>query len=136
MIYLAQTDTTAGLLSKDPKKLNLVKERDLNTPCILTTSKFSGLRVPKKFKNSVRRLRKTTFIYPNSKSIRVVKECEHVKFLDKMGDMYSTSANLSGMKFDEEWARSVADEIEGEDFKEGESSKIYKISRSKIRKIR
>lgn len=136
MIYLVQTDTTVGLLSRDFKELNLAKNRDANTPCIFTIAKFSGLRVPRPFKNLVRKARKTTFIYPNGKSIRVVKDCEHESFLKEHGSMYSTSANPHGKVFDEEWARSVADEIVGNNFSSKQSSKIYRISRKKLKVIR
>ncbi|MDR2342471.1 MAG: Sua5 YciO YrdC YwlC family protein, partial [Campylobacteraceae bacterium] len=34
MIYLAQTDTTVGFLSKDIKVLNALKKRPLDKPCI------------------------------------------------------------------------------------------------------
>lgn len=136
MIYLVQTDTTVGLLSRDFKELNLVKKRDIDTPCILTTAKFSALRVPRSFKNLVRRSKKSTFIYPNKKSIRVVKFGEHSDFLKQNGDMYSTSANPHGKGFDEEWARSVADVVVGDEFFAKASSKIYRISRIRIRVIR
>lgn len=70
MIFLAQTDTTAGFLSKDYKELNRAKRREQDQPCVLATAKFSELknfvRVPQKFKNFVRRAKKTTFIYVNS----------------------------------------------------------------------
>lgn len=70
MIFLAQTDTTAGFLSKDFRELNRAKRREQDQPCVLTTAKFSELknfvRVPQKFKNFVRRAKKTTFIYANS----------------------------------------------------------------------
>ena len=55
MIFLAQTDTTAGFLSKDYKEINKAKMRDENKPSLITTAKFSVLnelvRVPKKYKN-------------------------------------------------------------------------------------
>lgn len=140
MIYLAQTDTTAGFLSKDFKEINRLKNRPLHKPCLITTSKFSELktlvRVPNKFKNLVRRARKTTFLYPNLKAVRVVKECEHAKFLEKNGWFYSSSANLSSEKFDEAWARSVSDVIVDDEFKEQASSKIYKLSKTNLKKIR
>jgi len=89
MIYLAQTDTTAGFLSKDYKEINHAKMRSEGKPCLITTAKFSVLRelarAPKKYKNFIRRSRKTTFLYPNLKAIRVVKECEHERFLSKFG---------------------------------------------------
>ena len=140
MIYLVKTDTTAGFLSKDLKALNRVKNRDENKPCLITVAKFSELlditRVPKKYKNLVRKARKTTFIYPNTKSIRVVKDDPHAEFLKTYGAMYSTSANLHGAKFDLKYAKSVADKVIGDEFFEKEPSRIYKISRSKVKKIR
>ena len=50
--------------------------------------------------------------------------------------MYSTSANLHGAKFDLKYAKSVADKVIGDEFFEKEPSRIYKISRSKVKKIR
>ena len=52
--------------------------------------------------------------------------------------MYSTSANITGEKFDKEWAMKQADiVIENEKgLFEGEASKIYKINNFKIKKIR
>lgn len=140
MIYLAQTDTTAGLLSKDLKALNAVKNRPLNKPCVITTSKFSKLltltRVPNKFKNMVRKSKKTTFLYPNLKAIRVIKDVAHSKFLDIHGWMYSSSANLHGEKFNQIWAESVADIIIDNEFKESSPSKILKVSNSGIKCLR
>lgn len=140
MIYLAQTDTTAGFLSKDLKALNTLKNRDENTPCLITTARFYELkklvRVPSSLKNLVRRAKKTTFIYPNSKAVRVVKEHEHCRFLSQFSWLYSTSANPHGQPFDENWAIKQADKIIGNKFFEGEASKIYKVSRLKRKKIR
>lgn len=86
MIILVQTDTTAGFASKDLKEINEAKNRPVNTPCLITLSKFSVLkdfvRVPAKFKNFARRTKKTTIIYPNKKSFRVVQNGEYAKFLD------------------------------------------------------
>ena len=36
MIYLAQTDTTAGFLSKDYKEINRAKMRSEGKPCLIT----------------------------------------------------------------------------------------------------
>ena len=53
MIYLVQTDTTSGFLSKNLHEINHIKNRDLNQPCLITTASFNELlnfpRVPKKF---------------------------------------------------------------------------------------
>ena len=140
-IYLTQTDTTVGFLSQDFKKLNQIKNRNINKKVLIEVDSLKTLkkftRVPKKFKKQVRRAKKTTFIYPNGNSFRVVKDEVHLRFLKKFKWMYSTSANLSGEKFDKSWAIKQADIIV-EDKKglfEGEASKIYKI-RKKIKKIR
>ncbi len=141
-IYLTQTDTTVGFLSQDYKKLNKIKKRPFNKKILIevdslnTLKKFS--RIPKRFKKQVRRAKKTTFIYPKGESFRVVKDEKHLEFLKKFKWMYSTSANLTGQKFDKEWAISKADVVvEGkEGLFEGEASKIYKINNYKIKKIR
>ncbi|CAD7287930.1 Sua5 YciO YrdC YwlC family protein [Campylobacter suis] len=140
MIYLAQTDTTAGFLSKDLRKINAIKARLVDKPCLIATAKFSELnklvRVPNRYKNFVRKAKKTTFLYPNKRAIRVVKNCEHEKFLLQFDWLYSTSANLHGLKFDENWAKSVVDIIVDKQLFEGKSSKMYKISHRKLLKIR
>ena len=71
MLYLAQTDTTAGFLSKDEREINKAKGRALQTPCILTMSSLKELaslvRVPKAHKNLVRKAKKTSFIYKKTR---------------------------------------------------------------------
>ena len=140
MIYLTQTDTTVGLLSKNKEELNKVKKRELNKPILKEVDSFSTLkefvRVPKNFRNIVRRAKKTTFIYQNKDSFRVVKDENHLRFLKKFKWMYSTSANLHKQKFDKNWAFSVADVIVGSEFKEGKASTIIKIGKRKCKKLR
>ena len=61
-----------------------------------------------------------------------------MEFLKKFRWMYSTSANLHGENFNEQWARKTADIIV-EDKKglfEGKPSKIYKLSKNKIKRVR
>ncbi|MBX2078792.1 Sua5 YciO YrdC YwlC family protein [Campylobacter peloridis] len=140
MIYLAQTDTTAGFLSKDLKALNSLKQRDINKACLITTAKFSELkkltRVPNKFKNTIRKAKKTTFLYPNAKAIRVVKDCAHEKFLKEFDWLYSTSANLHEKKFDEKWAIQRADIVVDKVFFESSASKIFKLRDTRKIKLR
>lgn len=144
MIYLAQTDTTVGFLSKDFKAINRLKKRDESTPCLITTAYFKELqslaRVPQKFKNCVRKAKKTTFIYPNAKAIRVVKDGKHAQFLAQKGWFYSSSANLHGKDFDEKWAKEAILKSGGvlinEDFHTASASKIFKLSKKKKIKIR
>lgn len=139
-IFLVQTDTTIGFLSKDESTLNKLKQRPLNTPCVLSLASFKELqnftRVPHNFKNLIRKARKTSFIYPNKKAIRVVKDCKHSLFLKEHGPMFSSSANKHNQKFNEEWAKSVADKIVGEIFFETKPSRIFKLSLTKLKKLR
>jgi len=140
--YLAQTDTTVGFLSRDFKKLNKIKKRDINKKVLIEVDSLTTLknfvRVPNKFKKKVRRAKKTTFIYPKGDSFRVVKDKNHLKFLKKFRWMYSTSANLSGKKFDKLWVFKVVDIVveDKRGFFEGKPSTIYKVNNYKIKKIR
>ncbi|AJC86847.1 hypothetical protein [Campylobacter sp. RM16704] len=140
MIYLAQTDTTAGFLSKDLKALNVLKKRSLNQDCLITTAKFSELkkltRVPNHFKNTIRKSKKTTFLYSNSKAIRVVKDCNHERFLKQFDWLYSTSANIHGKEFNLKWAMQNADKIVDKNFSESSASKIFKLRGTKKIKLR
>ncbi|MDR2100401.1 MAG: Sua5 YciO YrdC YwlC family protein [Campylobacteraceae bacterium] len=140
MIYLVQTDTTVGFLSKDMKALNTAKSRPLDKPCILCSASFRelGVKVPRRYKNLVRRAKKTTFIISNGLSFRVVKEGAHAAFLKKMGAMYSTSANETNKRFDIDFAKSKADVIVEDErgFFEGAPSMILKLGKKKLKKIR
>lgn len=144
MIYLAQSDTTAGLLSQDKAKLNAIKGRQEDQPCVITTATFRVLsgfaRVPKAHKILVRRAKKTSFIYPNKLCLRCVKDVRHAEFLTttfKGGWAYSTSANEHGKDFDINWAKSVADEVrDSELLRENKGSAIFKLGKKSIKKIR
>jgi tRNA A37 threonylcarbamoyladenosine synthetase subunit TsaC/SUA5/YrdC len=141
-IYLAQTDTTVGFLSQNKEKLNSLKNRPLNQPILREVDSLETLksfvRAPKMHKKRVRRSKKTTFIFPNGESFRVVKDNKHLEFLKKFKWMYSTSANLHGKSFNEEWAKEAADVIveDKRGFFEGKASNIYKLSKTKIKKLR
>ena len=140
-IYLVQTDTTVGFLSQNKELLNTIKGRSKNQKVLREVDSLRILkefvRVPNKFKKQVRNAKKTTFIYKNGESFRVVKDERHLEFLKKFKWMYSTSANKTGCKFDEKWARKKADIIvEDGEFFEGEVSRIYKLSKGKSKKIR
>lgn len=139
-IILTQTDTTVGFLSKNVKNLNRIKKRKLNTPCLLTSSYLSEIknfsRIPNAFKNEIRKSKKTSFILSNSFSFRLVNDEKHSKFLKENGFFYSSSANIHKKKFDETWARKVANIVLGDNFCEKKPSNIIKLSRSKRLKIR
>ncbi len=94
MLYLAQTDTTAGFLSKDEREINKAKGRALQTPCILTMSSLKELaslvRVPKAHKNLVRKAKKTSFIYKKARA--------NENFLDLSGELADLGGENLGRK--------------------------------------
>lgn len=141
-IYLAQTDTTVGFLSKDMGRLNSIKGRPLDTPCLKSMVYFSELilhvRVPNRFKRYVRNSKNITFIYPNGEACRVVKNSLHRDFLLKFDWLYSTSANKNKEKFNENFAKMVADEIvvDKRGFFEAKSSSMEHLGRVSKKRVR
>ena len=141
-LYLAQTDTTVGFLSQDSILLAKTKGRPTSKPFLIEAATLQELqrfaRVPKRWKNMVRRASRTTFVYPNGQALRVVKDEWHLRFLRRFGWMYSTSANQSGKSFDEGWARSQADVVveDPRGLFEGEPSQLIKVGKNRKKKIR
>ncbi len=140
-LFLVQTDTTVGFLSNDLDRLYSSKQRDKSKKILQEVDSFATLntltRVPNKYKKLVRNSKKTTFIYPNGESFRVIdKNSKHHNFISKFKIMYSTSANISGGEFDETFAREKADTIVETDFSISSPSKIYKISNYKKIRVR
>lgn len=143
LIYLVQTDTTVGFSSSSDERLSDAKQRPRSKKILHTVDSFGTLkqntRVPKAFKKQVRRSKRTTFIYPNLKSFRVIsKEDKFYDFIKKFSILYSTSANLTGNKFDEDFALENSDVIvnQKEGFSEKISSSIYKLHKKRAIKIR
>jgi tRNA A37 threonylcarbamoyladenosine synthetase subunit TsaC/SUA5/YrdC len=142
VVYLVQTDTTAGFLSQNDKKLKEIKNRTPKKEFIVCVDSLRTLksfaRVPKNHKKMVRRGEKCTFVYPNNKAIRVVKQKEHLKFLKKIRWAYSTSSNPTGGKFDEDFAKEKADVIVATKFgfDEKNPSKIIKCGKISKRRLR
>jgi len=141
-VILTQTDTTVGFLSTNPQKLAKAKKRDENQPFLLCVDSFKKqkllARTPKKFRSLVRRSKKTTFLYPNKKAIRVVHDDAHNQLLKKFDFLYSTSANENKKSFSLIYARNKADiMIETErEFFEVAPSPIKKLSKMKILSLR
>ncbi len=141
LVYLAQSDTTIGLLSKDRKKLNALKNRPKNKSVLIESVDFATLkslvRVPNAFKNLIRRSAKTTFIYPNSKAVRVVRG-RHGDFLKRFKTLYSTSANLTQCAYDKEIASKLADVVVSDErgLFESSSSKIFRLYKDKKVRVR
>jgi len=139
-IYLVQTDTTVGLASQNKDALVSAKGRAGDKPFIITVAGCKGLknitRIPKRSRKIVRRAKKTTFVYPHKNlALRVVHDGDYYMFLKPFGWMYSTSANRAGERFDIEFAKSVADEIVGQNFRECTPSSIVALGK-KQRRVR
>ena len=142
LVYLTQSDTTVGFLSQNSTRLADSKQRNPNQPFLICVDSFETLkefvRVPKKFKNRVRRAKKSTFIYPTNKAIRVVKDEKHLKFLKKFRWMYSSSANKTKKSFNYDYAKKKADIIveDCRGFFEAKPSKMVKLGKSKLKRLR
>ncbi|GHS36797.1 hypothetical protein JP0121_13920 [Helicobacter pylori] len=141
LVYLAQSDTTIGLLSKDRKKLNALKNRPKNQSVLIESVDFTTLkslvRAPNAFKNFIRRSAKITFIYPNSKAVRVVRG-RHGDFLKRFKTLYSTSANLTQCAYDKEIASKLADVVVSDErgLFESSSSKMFRLYKDKKVRVR
>jgi len=142
LVYLVQTDTTVGFLSQNRDALAKAKQRDPEQPFLIATDSFARqkqfVRTPARFKKIVRRARKTTFIYPNKKAVRVVCEKTHRAFLQRFGFMYSSSANVSNHPFVLSYAVKTADVIveDANGFQEGSASSIYRLGKRTKKRLR
>ena len=108
-LYLTQTDTTIGFVSQDPTKIDQAKNRLPDKYYIRVVDSLKILktftRVPQEHKNRLRRSIRTTFIFPQGESFRVVKGTKHNLLLNRVKWLYSSSANLSGAVYDEDYAK-------------------------------
>ncbi len=141
-VFLLQTDTTVGFLSKDSNKLSLIKSRPANKNFITVYKDFKSLkesrtRIMQEHKNLIRRSKKTTFIIAG-KSFRVAQPTTKAWIIKKESWFYSTSANQSGMKFDREFCESQADiVIENRDgLNELPPSNLIKLNKKTRRRLR
>jgi len=140
-LYLTQTDTTIGFVSQDASKIDKAKNRLPNKHYIRVVNSLETLktftRVPQNHKNRLRRSKRTTFIFPQGDSFRVVKDTKHNLLLNRVKWLYSSSANLSGAVYDELYAKKKVEIIIGfPNGSSGESSKIYRLGHSSIKSIR
>jgi len=142
LVYLAQTETTAGFLSQNAEALVKTKNRPSSKSFLMSVDSLKTLqtftRVPKAHKSLIRRAKKTTFVYPCGLAIRVIQDKEHLQFLQKLKWSYSTSSNPSGKGFDRAFAVEKADVIvfTCKGFFESKPSSILKLGKQKMRKLR
>lgn len=170
-VFLAQCDTTAGFLSANQARILEVKNSPkdkaiLRESCDLAHIKALS-RIPRILQKHIRFAKKTTFIFDNNLSFRVVGESSeilhlcgkwgkskklrelggkshksnpnlHHAFLKRFGTLFSSSANQKGKKFERNFALNRADIIVSDNrgFFEDSPSSIFRVKKSKIRKIR
>ena len=139
-VFLTQTDTTIGFVSQDPDKLTAIKQRPPHKHYIKVVNSLQTLkiftRVPTSHKNRVRRASRTTFIMPNGYSYRVIQDKQHLLLLNRLQWAYSTSANLSGMPYDETFSKASADVLISPLKRSQGASSIYKLGKYAIQRIR
>jgi len=141
-VFLTSTDTTMGFVSQNATRIDTLKHRLSGKHYIIALPTLEALktnaRVPQKYKNHLRRGVKTTFILPNTHSYRIIKGTIHTQLLEQIGWVYTTSANLSGKGYDENFAKNRADIIVASPITtiQNTPSKILKISNTKVRRVR
>jgi len=139
-VFLTQTDTTIGFVSQNEEKLTAIKQRPPHKHYIKAVNSLQTLkrftRVPSAHKNALRRAKKTTFIMPNGFSYRVVKDTHHLALLNRLTWAYTTSANLSNKKYNENFAREVADIVVEPLTQTKQASNIFKLGKTTIKRIR
>jgi len=139
-VFLTQTDTTIGFVSQNADRLDQIKQRPPHKHYIKAVNSLNTLqtfsRVPQAHKKRVRRAKKCTFIMPSGKSYRVIYDKHHLLLMDRLKWSYTTSANLSGEAYDEKFARNAADVIIEPVKKTKAASKIYKLGKVTLKRIR
>lgn len=139
-VFFTQTDTTLGFISQNQHQLNCIKKRPPNKHYIKAVNSLKTLqnfvRVPSKHKNHLRRATKSTFVFPNGDSYRLIKDKHHLLLLNRLTWAYTTSANLSGYDVDEAFAKEHAD-ITIEPLNQNkQASKIFKLNNAIKKRIR
>jgi len=139
-IFLTQTDTTIGFVSQNAGRLTAVKQRSKHKHYIKAVDSLATLkhftRIPDLYKKRVRRALKTTFIFPDGYSYRVIKDTHHLLLLNRLKWAYTTSANLSNMPYDPSFAIPAADVVVSPLKESQEASPIYRLGKYQIKRIR
>jgi len=140
-LILTQTDTTVGFLSQDSTLLAQIKGREEGKPFLKVFASLEqlqqSLRIPLRYRSTVRHARKTTFVIKNQ-AVRYVNDGVHSRLIQKYGWLYSTSANESGKEYDRDFCIAHSD-IRLEDkrgFTPTEPSRIYRLTATHIKKLR
>jgi len=137
-VFLTNTDTTIGFISKSQKALDIAKNRASDKKYIEALPYFKALRkrTPKKHRKLIRQSSKTTFIISQNYSFRVVKDSRHNLLLKRLKNAYTSSANASNQEYDYDYAYKNADIIIYPLKVQSNPSKIYKLGKIKLKRLR
>lgn len=139
-VFLTQTDTAIGFISQNKDILNKIKQRPSHKHYITAVNTLQTLqhftRIPQRHKNRIRKSSKTSFIFPNNCSYRLIDDKHHLQLLNRLTWAYTTSANLSSQPYNEEFGKNVADIIIEPLNTQRRSSSIYKLGKKTIKRIR
>ena len=73
---------------------------------------------------------------PNGLSYRVVRDAHHLLLLNRLTWAYTTSANLSNINYDEDFARKAADIVIEPLHQTQQASRIFKLGKTTLKRIR
>ena len=139
-VILSSTDTTVGFLSQSAERLNRIKKRPIDKPYIIALPSLRMLqervRIPKAHKKRLRNSQRQSFIFPDGRSYRIVRDPRHLLLLGRLGWAYTTSANPAGKAYDPVFATLTADIIVEPLYFRHPPSRIYRLGKKKIRRIR
>ena len=139
-VILSSTDTTIGFLSPSRNALDRVKGRANTKPYITALPSLHSLRqrlrTPKSHHWLLRRARRTSFVFPNGESYRIVRDSRHLLLLRRLGWAYTTSANPAGKPYEEEFARDAADLVVEPLEIQHPPSRILRLGKRRIRRLR
>lgn len=139
-VFLTQTDTTIGFVSQNANQLTRIKQRPPHKHYIKAVNSLYTLktftRVPQKYKKSVRRRKKTTFVMPNGVSYRVIYDTHHLLLLNRLQWAYTTSANQSAQAYDDTFVKEKSDILVAPLKQNRQASTIYQLGKASIKRIR
>jgi hypothetical protein len=73
---------------------------------------------------------------PDGHSYRLIRDRHHLLLLNRLKWAYTTSANLSGSEYDEDFAKKSADVIVTPLQATKKASTIYKLGKTTLKRIR
>ena len=137
-LFLTNTDTTIGFISKSKEALDIAKNRPNDKKYIQAIPYLKTIkkRIPNLHKKRVRKAKKTTFIIDKNYSFRIIKDKNHNLLLNRLKEAYTSSANESGKEYNYNYASSKADIIVYPLNKISMPSQILKLGKTKLKRIR